>query len=765
MPSSHSNLRCRRARRGNTIVLVTAILVLLVIIATAFVGRTRAVRQISAAQQSSAGRDGRGESVAVDVANEIAGALFAKPVDANPATGAINDPYFKIDNSVDPPITVASSSWPRLEPAPDAERYSIDRDAFDAFGGANTFPGDGIPDFGYNAAPFEVKAWTNWPDFFGFDGPWPFGPGSPNGRVADLNGNPIGDSNPHGNPGFGDTRWLRSTEPERVGVDQNGDGIPDLFTFSHWSHLSWLPTANNGWRVVADISNVVLGTVDHMHETAPPDFSAATRFSGSLALAIPYEQWLPGVIPAPIANVADFENRRNAWFGPFNSPLNYANAYVDPSLVLPNFLRLKDLGPPTDEFRPGTARNVVSRTFTDTDGDGFTDSFWFVAPVGVDRSVRTLVGVSIVDNSALLNANVATKFSFDSTAGHTPADLALVTSVGEDREEQFGTTVGFLDGPINQMRAAEPIPSPYWIGGGIVFGVGTMFDPDRYGDLGTRPLSFLAATGLRSANGGVDRGAPNLGYPLVDPELPEAPSADEPVYRGIFESPRERLAYFKISGLDSEQPLFGLTPFDAADEFELRAYHGNNAPYTLSRFEQAVSLYSPGVQGDTANNFQFLRSSPMREENDEYLDQLDARQLLVDNRRKLTMFNGARNETAPPWTWSTPYFDENRNYVDPSRPAPSPADVSADVYVAFQTANFAEWERQKRKIDLRRPVYVDEFGEPSVNRNAFAAFEWRRDLQKLFERLLIRNAVDSTGATVYQSYRGPGRDNLSLIHI
>ena len=67
-----------RARRGNTIVLVTAILVLLVIIATAFVSRTRAVRQTSAAQQSAAGRDGRGESVGVNVAQEIASALFAK---------------------------------------------------------------------------------------------------------------------------------------------------------------------------------------------------------------------------------------------------------------------------------------------------------------------------------------------------------------------------------------------------------------------------------------------------------------------------------------------------------------------------------------------------------------------------------------------------------------------------------------------------------------------------------------------------------------
>ena len=75
LPQNHSantNARSASTRRGNTIVLVTAILVLLVIIATAFVGRTRAVRDISAAQQASAGRDGRGESVGVDVANEIA---------------------------------------------------------------------------------------------------------------------------------------------------------------------------------------------------------------------------------------------------------------------------------------------------------------------------------------------------------------------------------------------------------------------------------------------------------------------------------------------------------------------------------------------------------------------------------------------------------------------------------------------------------------------------------------------------------------------
>ncbi|MEY5032238.1 MAG: hypothetical protein RL354_1269, partial [Planctomycetota bacterium] len=203
--SIHSNHR--RARRGNTIVLVTAILVLLVIIATAFVSRTRAVRQTSAAQQSSAGRDGRAESVAVNVAQEVAGALFAKPVSVT-NTGAIVDPFARVDNSVNPPVRVASASWPRDAAPLDASRYSIDRPAFD-----NTGVATGEPLFGYNFAPYEVKAWTNWPDFFGATSPWPFGPGSPNGQLSDATGRTIGDENPYGSPGMGDSRWLRSTEP------------------------------------------------------------------------------------------------------------------------------------------------------------------------------------------------------------------------------------------------------------------------------------------------------------------------------------------------------------------------------------------------------------------------------------------------------------------------------------------------------------------------------------------------------------------------
>jgi hypothetical protein len=748
----HDISRPTTARRGNTIVLVTAILVLLVIIATAFISRARAVRDISAAQQNSAGRDGRAESIGIDVANEIAGALFAKPVNTS-------DPFARVDTTVTPNVVVASSSWPRLAPPADAPRYSIDRDVLPLASATNPFPGDGLPDFGYNIAPYETKPWTNWPDFFGAGSPWPAGPGSPNGILTLAANVPVGDSNPYGSPGMGDSRWLRSTEPERIGIDDTGDGVPDRFDFTHWTHLSWLPSANNAWRVIDDISDITNvvpfatdgnnGTIDNMNEAGAAPY----------AVALPYEQWLPGVIPAGITNAAQFIARRNQWFG------NYPNVYRDPAQALPNFFDLSTLGKPTDEFKPGTARNVVSRTFTDTDGDGFTDSFWFLAPTTVDRGIRTIVGVSIVDNGGLLNANVASKFSFNTTAGHTPSDLALVTSVA-DLTGPGALGVGFFDGVMNRRNTRTqgpnaltdagtfgPSPAPSYWRADLNFSP-AQIDHFRlsFGDYGTQPLSFLSAIGMRTANGFSDSGAPSAGYTLADPNLPVTPTPADPQPRGSFESARERLAYFKISGLDPETPLFGLTPFDTTDEFELRAFHGNNSPFTLSRFEQAVSLYSPIYQGNEANNFQFLRASPMREEADEYLDQLNSRELLVDNRRKLTLFNGARNETAPPWLWPTPYYEETVNYMNPRVAAIT--DTSDPNYGSFAAANLAEYERQKLKVDLRKPNWSAQDGQAPV-RDPFTAFFWRRDLARLLERSLTKVTQDpATGNTLYQSIYG-----------
>ena len=141
---------------------------------------------------------------------------------------------------------------------------------------------DGFID-GYNFAPFEVRPWTNWPDVYNN-----FLPDS----AAPLFGNiRIAETNPVGNPGFGDSRWLRSTEPVRV-VYQ---GQP---AFSHWSHLSWIPTANNGWRLVTDISDVAKFTLT---EVAPSQRKADffPTIPKRWSLEIPYEQWLPSVPPDP----------------------------------------------------------------------------------------------------------------------------------------------------------------------------------------------------------------------------------------------------------------------------------------------------------------------------------------------------------------------------------------------------------------------------------------------------------------------------------
>ena len=86
--SSRRSLRRRLAalpasadRRGNTLVLVTAILVLLVIIATAYISRTQGGRVIAAAQRKAIDREDRADLAAGVVSREIADTLFPRLVD------------------------------------------------------------------------------------------------------------------------------------------------------------------------------------------------------------------------------------------------------------------------------------------------------------------------------------------------------------------------------------------------------------------------------------------------------------------------------------------------------------------------------------------------------------------------------------------------------------------------------------------------------------------------------------------------------------
>ncbi|MFM9181871.1 MAG: hypothetical protein ACKOV8_11625 [Phycisphaerales bacterium] len=519
MTTPTSAARRPAARRANTLVLVTAILVLLVILATAFLVRSQSGRAQAAAEQKATGREHRVEAVAAEVAQHVADALFVRRIDPsslpsqvadNQGTGLAGQPIFG--------EFLARSDYPRLPPEPLAVRYGVDYvDTVNNVSLAAAAGGDGFID-GYNYAPFSTIPFTNWP-----------------ARYRGV----AGEGNPNGNPGFGDSRWLASTEPVRAltvaqanqlnvvpappgprfaeftpannwsnlalqALDPANPGAgavavlsPEGLGFSHWAHLSWIATADNGFRLCWDISDVEANW-DHLTVANPSPQQRAV--AGELNLGVPYEQWLPYVPPREpgllgkdargylILDPNDWLSRRNAWFNVGITAFNAANPPPHQAIItgvpnagsrfeaLPNFLQLSAFGTPADEFKvvtgtePGlppaaypvgspTPRSLVARTLADADGDGWTDSFWFVAPTSSDRSTRQLVAVRIMDNSALLNVNVASRFERTNTIGQTPADLALATRrESYDDSAAVGLQAAWYDAPVGAPPAPAATP-------------------------------------------------------------------------------------------------------------------------------------------------------------------------------------------------------------------------------------------------------------------------------------------------------------------
>ena len=564
MTTAIANTRRTARRAGNALVLVTAILVLLVIIATAFLVRSRSVRAQAAATQLAAGREARVESVVGDLAQGVADALFVRPID--PSTYEAQVSANQATNAAVPGLGLhfARSDFPRLPPDQFAVRYGVDMFDGHTAGFDNRFlapyanPQDRLQGKvdGYNYAPFSVIPFTNWPVRYGaVDGEsdfrlWFTAPLADPSQVppAPYPTNYLIATNPRGNPGFGDSRWLASTEPMRAevtGIDVPGSTAvrarafplvletqgagaapaakitPEGLGFSHWPHLSWIATANNGFRVCWDISDLDQNTLT----------GAAGTAAGEFALGTPYEQWLPWIAPAELAPVTgwthprgylafgwkDFRWRWARWFNrqvpaaalglgrPTDplAPLADFSAVPGHAQVIkgvtaqgaaspvarfqapPNFLQMAAYGDPSDEFKvytqadsdagllpPGFAigdpklRNLIGRTLADADGDGWTDSLWFVSPTSADRGTRQVVAVRIMDNSGLLNVNAATRFERSNTVGQTPSDVALVTrresydltTDAGRRAAAFDVPVGFLSAPENdpEWRTADP---------------------------------------------------------------------------------------------------------------------------------------------------------------------------------------------------------------------------------------------------------------------------------------------------------------------
>lgn len=529
-------------RRANSLVLVTAILVLLVIIASAFVVRSQSVRAQAASQQRALGRNSRVESATTDMAQMVADALFTRRIDASTYTKQVQANFDA--GMVEPGRGhyFARSDFPTLPPYPFAIRYEVDM--FDGATGVSTSQDPGFDNRflapyasaadkalgkvdGYNYAPYAVNPFTNWPLRYGEV------PGESNFRQwfnpsvaapdppSPYPGNYLIPTNPRGNPGFGDSRWLASTEPVRaelsglvgLALDPATDAAklsPLGLGFSHWPHMSWIATPNNGYRVCWDISDLDANTLDGTAGTA----------LGEISLGTPYEQWLSFIAPKKLDLVGqdsrgylipswkDFRWRYAKWFnrnvpaqssgmGRPDDPISSINtisastatgheqairgvtaqqvsAPANRYLAPPNFLQLASYGDPSEEYKVYVSgdtlptgyvvgdpkpRNLISRTLADTDGDGWTDSFWFVAPTSADRGTRQLVAVRIMDNSALLNVNTATTFERTNSLGQTPSDVALVSRRDAyDLTADNGRKAGNYDPAVGFFNAQENDP-------------------------------------------------------------------------------------------------------------------------------------------------------------------------------------------------------------------------------------------------------------------------------------------------------------------
>ncbi|RPG14589.1 MAG: hypothetical protein CBB69_011520 [Phycisphaera sp. TMED9] len=733
-----SSMPRHRARRGNTLVLVTAILVLLVIIATAYITRAQGGRVIAAAQRKAIDREDRAQLAVGVVANEIASNLFPKLVDQG------NDPSV-FDGGV------ATSSTPRLSRpfwlGQKLDRYMVDPQ----------LDGDGNPIAAYNFAPYETKAWTNWPDTQGNASP--FGPGAPNGTLYDARDLVIGDDNPVGNPGFADTRWLRSTEPQRA-YDQNGnlgyDNVVGSSGFTHFSHLSWPATAENGWRVCFDIANIAAFDPTLSDPTAPlatPEsgftitatssdlyrqgFTEYGLFQEPVALQTPYEQWLPGVVPARYNGTGDFLARRADWFGTpnthFNAVLGNGNG------PLPNFIKMNDLGPKREEFVFGTDRNVVGRTLADADGDGFTDSFWFLLPGASEDGLRQVAAVSIVDNAAMVDMNVATRFDRWSTAGQTPADIALTSRLVQPGAQatQFGdnanvydttdTWVGLFSDPQNTWPATAwnfnyAYDTSYQYRIGSFDGtetLSTQYNPLLFGDSTSEASSWLRQTGVLNQDVG------STGYFAL-----EQPYRSLMVAFGDGDPDRarfDRRRYFKRRQTDGglfvrrtddigqslpvdQWTVRNVPPrgFTDADELELRMFTGSNYGPVVSAFERTVNrpwqrernpFRSTLARSESVENFlDYYDSNP----NGAWPptagipigDQLSADQLLRDLRHRVTTYGSVRNDLRPLHLRPTALFDPDYDYAFGRLRSTAPEDL-------LTTTNQTAFDVRKQKLDLR----------------------------------------------------------------
>ena len=270
---------------------------------------------------------------------------------------------------------------------------------------------------------------------------------------------------------------------------------------------------------------------------------------------------------------------------------------------------------------------MVERTLTDTDGDGWTDSFWYLLPGTTEDGVRQVASVSIVDNASRVDVNVATRFDRWSTAGQTPADIAArgpaggpeLQAAGLRRERLRVRPGGHLDGALRgsperlaaDSRTGLGVRARYQTSYGYQLGsrddpesdgliLNTAYDPYRFGDSTLEPSTWLERIGVTAYDSGT--GTSGLAAPYNS--LLVAIGQSEPE-RGEFDRRRYFNRRQNTGGLytirtDSNGSRHrgrrlgarqALAPqgFTDADELELRMYESSNFGPVVSSLERAVN--------------------------------------------------------------------------------------------------------------------------------------------------------------------------------
>ena len=823
-------------RRGNSIILVVGLIVLLLIIAISFITRAQGLRSTAAAYRDASVHDGSGDGIADHIAKNVAESLFVERIDPLDETGQI------VIGPVNEDI--------RIRPDDSQSRYGVD------------------PNFNWNYAPWSVVPWTNPPDWLTYPNKvglqnefYNAGAGQQSLDQAVWNDSlftgPILSSrqNPRGGPGTSDTRWLRDLEPQRQstqrdldGNDENGYDARYADSFSHWRHLTNLSRPNNQWRIVRDIADVTGVRSGELSWDANLEMSRrgnwnwgggwelssvdGHHYHGGLVerLDVPVEQW-PAQPPTndeggllngeatlgfnavdsgqnAFTNPDDFWSRWMQWFDPSGyrdallatagNPGSdiFGTGYDWPqgNRIPPNFYDLSDLDgdgtdgeyydpaipgklgeKPEDEFRKGTARWHVGRVLTDTDGDGFTDSFWWQSPHVGPSGMRQVVGVSVTDNAGRLNANVATRFirndsesgvPQEGTRGSTPADLALIGQGTPPFEEPWGITnsgsstttlkpggiddvwsVGFFDnrenwsgllnsGSYESLSFESPLSqySQDWLiyPDAIDEEDGGSLEPEVF--VGFDPASFTGSGTLQDYLSEL-----NVEYNNVFPDSNSG--------RDIHDRDN-RLFYFQKAGLNPFDPGGFFTPMGISEELELRAYEGNNLTWLYGRFEQPIQQpWSESPYAGGGIEPAFLRAGQDREEISPLGEQLDNRQLVADNRRKLTFFNSTRNDTMPPWLWPENRFGRvsladsirRTGFYQEIPNLDELLDVDSDGIADEGFPRFVPYARDiLEQLDLRTMVNLSGGWTPSGIGNGADKGTWRDYFEQSREKIDLR---------------------------